>query len=87
VYLVRKVSGVDNGTLYAMKIMKKSTIRRRKKVVQHTMSERRILERIGQVPFLLKLHYAFQTEKNLYLVTGEYICVQTYSSSNIVSSC
>jgi hypothetical protein len=35
VYLVRKRGGVDNGTLYAMKVMQKSKIVKNIKTVEH----------------------------------------------------
>jgi serine/threonine protein kinase len=54
VVLVKKK---DNGHLYAMKILKKAEIIRRNQV-EHTMTERRILENIKH-PFIVKMDYAF----------------------------
>eukprot|EP00049_Salpingoeca_infusionum_P011728 m.205338 g.205338 ORF g.205338 m.205338 type:complete len:1155 (-) comp15015_c0_seq1:244-3708(-) len=67
VLLVRKVTGVDAGTLYAMKVLKKASIVREKEVA-HTRSERNILEAIRQIPFVVHLHYAFQDDSKLHLV-------------------
>ena len=63
VTLVRKIA---NDKLYAMKVLSKPNIVRRKQV-EHTRTERRILGKITH-PFIVKLHYAFQTEKKLYFV-------------------
>jgi len=63
VMLVKKVA---NGELYAMKVLSRSFVARRKQI-EHTRTERRILGKITH-PFIVKLHYAFQTEKKLYFV-------------------
>ena len=47
----------DNGNLYAMKILKKSEIIRRNQF-EHTMTERRILEKVKH-PFITQMFYAF----------------------------
>jgi len=52
--------------IYAMKILKKSSIMARNQV-EHTKSERRILESL-QHPFLVTLRYAFQSKDKLYFV-------------------
>lgn len=49
-----------------MKAISKKIIERRNQKV-HTMAERSILENI-QSPFIVQLHYAFQTSEKLYLV-------------------
>ena len=49
-----------------MKIMKKKFIAQKNQRL-HTNAERKILEEINS-PFIVKLHYAFQTEAKLYLV-------------------
>ena len=72
-FLVRKVSGSDVGSLYAMKVLKKATVVRKRKVMEHTLTERSVLEAIRNFPFLVTLHYAFQTEANLHLIMGNYI--------------
>ncbi|KAL4702578.1 hypothetical protein ACJJTC_002199 [Scirpophaga incertulas] len=65
VFLVRKVSGADAGTLYAMKVLKKATLKVRDR--ERTKMERNILVEMGH-PFIVKLHYAFQTAGKLYLI-------------------
>nr|CAD7453030.1 unnamed protein product [Timema tahoe] len=65
VFLVRKVVGKDSGTLYAMKVLKKATLKVRDRM--RTKTERNILVDV-QHPFIVKLHYAFQTEGKLYLI-------------------
>ncbi|XP_023293563.2 chromosomal serine/threonine-protein kinase JIL-1 [Lucilia cuprina] len=68
VFLVRKNGGDDNDQLYAMKVLKKDTVVQKKKTAEHTTTERQVLEAIQQSPFLVGLHYAFQTDSKLYLV-------------------
>ena len=63
VLLVRKK---DTGTLFALKIMKKKLIEV-KNQIQHTRSERSILERANH-PYIVRLRYAFRTKLKLYLV-------------------
>lgn len=90
VFLVRKVVGKDSGTLYAMKVLKKATLKGnliplnvhicyvfnsqifyyifysvRDRV--RTKMERNILVDVEH-PFIVRLHYAFQTEGKLYLI-------------------
>ncbi|VEL19681.1 unnamed protein product [Protopolystoma xenopodis] len=67
VFLARKISGVDSGQTFAMKVLSKASIVRNAKDTAHTRSERNILEMIKH-PFLVQLHYAFQTPGKLYLV-------------------
>ncbi|XP_076976943.1 ribosomal protein S6 kinase alpha-2 isoform X3 [Tamandua tetradactyla] len=64
VFLVRKVKGPDAGQLYAMKVLKKATLKVRDRV--RSKMERDILAEVNH-PFIVKLHYAFQTEGKLYL--------------------
>lgn len=71
VFLVRKISGHDAGKLYAMKVLKKATIVQKAKTTEHTRTERQVLEHIRQSPFLVTLHYAFQTETKLHLILGK----------------
>ncbi|RXG52442.1 Ribosomal protein S6 kinase alpha-5 [Armadillidium vulgare] len=68
VFLVRKVSGKDANKLYAMKVLKKATIVQKKKTTEHTKTERQVLEAVRQSPFLVTLHYAFQTDAKLHLI-------------------
>ncbi|KAF9110208.1 serine/threonine protein kinase psk1 [Mortierella sp. AM989] len=64
VYLVRHIA---TNALYAMKVLKKASIIVHAKDTECTMSERKILEAIRH-PFIVKLHYAFQTDHRLYLI-------------------
>jgi serine/threonine protein kinase len=54
------------GKLYAMKILVKKEIIA-KKQTKNTKTERKILESLNN-PFIVQLHYAFQTKTRLYLV-------------------
>lgn len=63
VVMVRKN---DNDQIYAMKILKKKNLLKRKQIV-HTKTERRILCNINN-PFIVSLQYAFQTDAKLYMV-------------------
>lgn len=63
VLLVRKREGRN---LYAMKVLDKKNIIRRNQV-EHTNTERRVLGQIRH-PFIVTLHYAFQTRTRLYFV-------------------
>ncbi|XP_078067438.1 ribosomal protein S6 kinase alpha-6 isoform X1 [Mustelus asterias] len=65
VFLVRKTIGPDAEQLYAMKVLKKATLKVRDRV--RTKMERDILVEVNH-PFIVKLHYAFQTEGKLYLI-------------------
>uniref|UniRef100_A0A7N4P1W5 non-specific serine/threonine protein kinase n=1 Tax=Sarcophilus harrisii TaxID=9305 RepID=A0A7N4P1W5_SARHA len=65
VFLVRKITRPDNGHLYAMKVLKKATLKVRDRV--RTKMERDILADVNH-PLVVKLHYAFQTEGKLYLI-------------------
>uniref|UniRef100_A0A8C4VPW0 Ribosomal protein S6 kinase alpha-5 n=1 Tax=Gopherus evgoodei TaxID=1825980 RepID=A0A8C4VPW0_9SAUR len=71
VFLVRKISGHDNGKLYAMKVLKKATRIQKSQTAEHTRTERQVLEHIRQSPFLVTLHYAFQTDTKLHLILGK----------------
>uniref|UniRef100_A0AAX7USY4 Ribosomal protein S6 kinase n=1 Tax=Astatotilapia calliptera TaxID=8154 RepID=A0AAX7USY4_ASTCA len=68
VFLVRKNSGHDVSQLYAMKVLKKAAIVQKAKTTEHTRTERQVLEHIRQSPFLVTLHYAFQTQSKLHLI-------------------
>ena len=65
VFLVRKNQGYDSGHLYAVKVLKKATSSVRTRI--GSKLERNILAKIEH-PFIVKLHYAFQTEGKLYMV-------------------
>jgi serine/threonine protein kinase len=54
------------GVLFAMKVLRKDNVVKRKQV-EHTNTERRVLG-YTKHPFIVGLHYAFQTRENLYFV-------------------
>eukprot|EP00282_Hemiselmis_andersenii_P043019 CAMPEP_0172066180 /NCGR_PEP_ID=MMETSP1043-20130122/11025_1 /TAXON_ID=464988 /ORGANISM="Hemiselmis andersenii, Strain CCMP441" /LENGTH=490 /DNA_ID=CAMNT_0012726325 /DNA_START=273 /DNA_END=1742 /DNA_ORIENTATION=+ len=56
----------DTGTVYAIKVLNKDDVLKTNQV-QSTRTERRVLEVINH-PFIVKLHYAFQTNDKLCLV-------------------
>ncbi|RUS91275.1 hypothetical protein EGW08_000987, partial [Elysia chlorotica] len=68
VFLVRKRGGRDAGKLYALKQLKKASIVQKTKTTEHTRTERQVLEAIRDSPFLVTLHYAFQTDSKLNLI-------------------
>lgn len=73
VFLVRKRGGYFSGNLYAMKVLKKATIVQKAKTAEHTRTERQVLEAVRRCPFLVTLHWAFQTESKLHLIMGRLI--------------
>jgi serine/threonine protein kinase len=56
----------DTQKVFAMKILNKQIIIERNEV-EHTKSEKSILTKLD-FPFLVKMHYAFQTPDKLYFV-------------------
>lgn len=80
VFLVRKKGGPDHGKLYAMKVLKKANIVQKTKTLEHTKTERQVLESIRTSPFLVTLHYAFQTSTKLHLVLGEFLISVSFVS-------
>lgn len=68
VFLVRKMTGADRGHMYAMKVVKKAAIVQKTKTSEHMRTERQVLQAIRASPFLVTLHYAFQTDAKLHLV-------------------
>ena len=56
----------DDEQIYAMKVLKKKVMIKRNQVT-HIKAERRIMELIDH-PFIVKLRYAFQNPKKLYMV-------------------
>lgn len=69
---MRKVSGKDKNSIFAMKVLCKASIIRNQKDTAHTKAERNILEAVKH-PFIVNLIYAFQTGGKLYLIL-EYLC-------------
>lgn len=68
VFLVRKLTGHDAGKLYAMKVLWKEVVAQKTKTLDHTRTERKVLESIRNEPFLVTMHYAFQTKTKLHLI-------------------
>lgn len=62
VYLVKK-----SNVLYAMKVLKKASIVLHTHSHEQTRNERNILQEL-EFEFIVKLHYAFQTDTKLYLL-------------------
>ena len=56
----------DTEEVFAMKMLKKDYIARRNQI-EHTRTERSILEKVNH-PYIVKLRYAFQNPKKLYFV-------------------
>ena len=73
VFLVRKIGGSDHRKLYAMKVLKKSSIVLKQKTLEHTKTERQVLEFIRRSSFLVSVHYAFQTPTKLHLILGLFL--------------
>jgi len=67
VYQARKITQPHGDKIFAMKVLKKASILRSKKDIQHTKAERNILEEVRH-PFICELYYAFQTSGKLYLI-------------------
>lgn len=62
----RHESGGAEGDVFAMKMLRKENVIKRNQV-EHTKTERNVLEAVSH-PFIVTLHYAFQTPKKLYFV-------------------
>lgn len=67
VYQVRKVYGPNKGQIFAMKAIHKTSIVSSQTDLRHTKSERDVLVEVDH-PFIVHLHYAFETRRRLYLV-------------------
>ena len=76
VYMVRKKGKKEKqgnergGDIYAMKVLKRNRVESTKSRIEHTMTERWLLEHAAQTkhPFLTKLRYAYTSATKLYLV-------------------
>ncbi|XP_056332067.1 serine/threonine-protein kinase Sgk2b isoform X2 [Danio aesculapii] len=62
----------ENGKYYAVKVLQKHIILTRKEE-RNVMCEHRVLLKTLNHPFLVKLHFSFQTKERLYLVL-DYAC-------------
>ena len=67
VFQVRKISGSNCGGIFAIKSVNKSRIASSQTDIRHTKAERDVLVQTEH-PFVVKLYYAFETKKRLYLV-------------------
>jgi len=80
VFLVRKTKGTNIGKPYAMKVLRKASLeadsgwtdeeqkRAKDEAASQQRTERSILEAVQLAPFLVQLHYAFQTDDKLHLI-------------------
>ena len=66
VFLVRKVCGHDQGTLYAMKVLKKASIITKPKTTEHTMTERQVSSGIFLLLLMPFFHFFAQNLSSLY---------------------
>lgn len=83
VFLVRKRGGHYSGRLFAMKVLKKATIVQKAKTAEHTRTERQVLEAVRRCPFLVTLHWAFQTEAKLHLIMGKlFLMIHIFLAKN-----
>ena len=57
----------NEGDIYAIKVLQKQAIMKRNEA-KHIMAERNVLLKNIQHPFLVGLHYSFQTPDKLYFV-------------------
>merc|ERR1711998_483804 len=64
---VMQVKHKGSGRTFAMKVLKKKTVMDRGQL-EHTMAERAVLEKFEAHPFIVNLHYAFQSKDKLYFV-------------------
>ena len=55
------------GKYFAIKVLQKKAVVKRKEV-KHVMAERNVLLKNHKHPFLVRLHYSFQTADKLYFV-------------------
>ena len=63
---VYKVKQKNTGKIYAMKILNKSYLIQ-KKLLRYAITECNVLKK-SDCPFILKLHYSFQTPENFYMI-------------------
>ncbi|PNF27171.1 hypothetical protein B7P43_G07842 [Cryptotermes secundus] len=85
VFLVRKTDGADSGRLYAMKVLEKADIMKTKKFIEYTKTERQVLEEVKCSPFLIELHYAFQTSEKLHLILAlDWMCCCKWGDNHLL---
>ena len=68
VRMVRKLTGKDRGTEYAMKSMSKYAILKRSSGPCAVSTELRCLVMLADCRFICRLHYAFQSDAHLFMV-------------------
>lgn len=68
---MRKITGTDQGKLYAMKVIKKAAFLQKTETAEQIQTERQVLEAIRPIPRSVSLHYAFQSDAKLHLVMGK----------------
>ncbi|KAI9906989.1 hypothetical protein PsorP6_002782 [Peronosclerospora sorghi] len=56
-----------NQSMYVIKTLDKKTLSQRKQVI-HTITEKRVLEKLDGHPFIVKLYSAFQTDRDLHFI-------------------
>ena len=76
--MVRRKSGICKGKLFAMKVLKKSAVVAKAKTTEHTITERNVLEAVRRCPFIVTMHYAFQTDAKLHIIMGTYFVQYIY---------
>lgn len=69
VFLVRES---HSGDRVALKIIPKAHVFRSTLTFQHVLNERLVLEATADLPFLVQMRYAFQSDTHLYLATSFY---------------
>eukprot|EP01133_Synstelium_polycarpum_P017404 gene17404-20763_t len=67
VFLVKKK---DSGKLYAMKVLNKREMMKKKQIA-HTHTEKMVLSTMDH-PFIVRLHFAFQSEECLFMKAGRF---------------
>jgi len=67
VFQARKVRGSHQGQVFAIKSVNKDRIASSQTDIRHTKAERDVLVKTDH-PFIVKMYYAFETSKRLYLV-------------------
>ncbi len=65
VFQVRKQGGRDDGDIYALKSVSKRRVSKSCADLRHTRTERDVLVRVNH-PFLIRVHYTFETTHRLY---------------------
>lgn len=59
----------DTRSTYALKVIARAQAFKNAKSFRHVSSERLLMAKAGRHPFLLRMQFAFQTEKNLFIGT------------------